>query len=70
MALGDRAEGMQVDGMTMVLKGEYEKGVRAGMLLVADLPRAVVEYQDERIKQLTAIVEAEKAEKNEEMTDE
>lgn len=51
-ALGDRAQTLQVDGMTMVLKEEYEKGVRAGMLLAADLPRAMIDHYTLRMNEL------------------
>jgi len=51
-SLGGRAEGQNIDGMTAVLKDEFDKGVRAGMLLVLDTPRAMIEHYGERVVEL------------------
>lgn len=60
--VGQAAEGQQVDGMTMVLKTEFEKGVRAGILMTIGLPEAMIEYYDEEAKRLRAEIEIEQGE--------
>lgn len=40
------------DGMTTVLEMEFEKGVRAGILLARDLPRAILEFAESHAEQL------------------
>lgn len=32
------------DGVTMVLNMEFEKGVRVGLLMARDMPRAILEH--------------------------
>jgi hypothetical protein len=41
-----------VDGFSRILNQEYEKGVRAGMLLVIDLPAWMEEFFSSRAKEL------------------
>ena len=41
-----------VDGFSKILSQEYEKGVRAGMLMVIDLPAWMEEFFSARAKEL------------------
>lgn len=43
VTINDRQRIVPIDGMARALKTEFEKGVRAGMLLAADIPRATEE---------------------------
>ena len=43
-----------LDGITMLMRQEFEKGVRAGLLMTVDLPRALAEHHSERTKELRA----------------
>jgi hypothetical protein len=39
------------DGLTQILHTEFEKGVRSGLLMAADLPRSMIEFLEEQIKE-------------------
>ena len=43
-----------LDGFTMVMKQEFEKGIRSGLLMTIDLPRALGEHHAQRAQELRA----------------
>lgn len=48
-----------IDGLTKIMVQEFEKGVRAGFLLVKDIPRASEELYSSIAQQIRAQMEAE-----------
>lgn len=46
-----------IDGTTRMLRGEYDKGVRAGILLTLDMPRATSEYYTDVASELREHIE-------------
>jgi hypothetical protein len=55
-ALSTQAEIKQIDGLSMVLRSEFEKGVRAALLMTIDMPRAMIEHLENRREELRALL--------------
>lgn len=55
-AMGLRAERENIDGMTMVLKSEFDKGVRAGILFVMGFPRARIQALETSVGELRHMI--------------
>jgi hypothetical protein len=62
--IGEVAQAMGVDGVTRSLQMEYARGVRSGILMSADLPRAMVEFLEARVPELR-VQAAEESERKE-----
>lgn len=53
------ASEIPTDGMTELLRQEFEKGTRVGILMMKDFPRAQVEFLEEQIRGIRDIMDEE-----------